>query len=104
MIKFYANTKLSVNPYDAQEKIKQVTGTKSKGSTLNRTSILIEAVNKDQAEKMNTIDAVREVKCETTAYDWFNYSKKILYLSESKIGFVDEFKRGLQERYPVKGM
>ena len=104
MMKFDANTKRSVNPYDVQKKVKQITGTKSRVSTLNRTLFLIEAVNKDKAGKMNTIDAIREFKCETTAYDRYNYSKGIIYLSESGIGNVDEFQRGMQERYPVVGV
>ena len=100
-MRFDINSKRAVNPYDVQDKVKQTTGNKAKITTLNRTSFLIEASNQEQSEKLENIESIKDLKCEVIPYDRFNYSKGLIFVSEFEISDLEEFKRGLQERYAV---
>ena len=64
-MKFDAQCKRSVNPYEVIKVIKNSTGAEAKVMTLNKTSFFVEVMSKEQSEKMNTIDAIKNSKCKT---------------------------------------
>ena len=102
IVKFGEESRQSVNPYAILRKIKEIT--KKEPVTVtgnNRSSFTVKVVDKDQADKIQNIDEIEGFSCNIAPHPRFSYSKGIIYIHESDIEEIDEFKEYMREKYNI---
>ena len=102
VFEFTEESKKCVNPYALIDEVKTVTGYPPKRvSGNNKRSVTVEVSTKEQSEKITSIKQVDNIPCVVKAHPRFNYVKALIYVHEFDLENVDEFKRGLEEKYNI---
>ena len=100
-MEFSEIAKRSLNPYCIIETIKHETGNiKPKQFTgYNRTSFTIQVQNEQQANKITKISQVAGHKCKVIPHPEFNMTKGVVFVEDTTIDNIDEFKAYLQQEH-----
>ena len=91
--------KCQLRSYDIIREVQSVTGTKPKQITcFNASSYTMEDTNENQGNKIMDLQKVDNIKCEIIKHSYFNQNKGLLFLRDSNINDIEEFKSYLQEQ------
>lgn len=103
---FENDLKRSVNPFDIENEIKNITTRLPKRIfSINRNKVIVEVESEEKSTNLTLISSVDGIPCRVSKYDAFNTNRGLIYVKHIDFSLDDalpSFKRWLSERYDIE--